>query len=444
MHIVQTIVSRGTIVSSHPLYISLGFKTKIHRVFNRDHMSKQRYVVIGAGHAGGRAVEAMRMAGFEGDIVLVGAEQHLPYERPPLSKEVLQARPGYEFPFIRPQEYYEEQNVELRLGIAATSISSAERLVTLADGEKLSFDKLLLTTGGSVRDLTIPGVGHMGVHYLRTLEDGLAIEAALADAKDVIVIGGGFIGLEVAASARQRGCNVKVLEISNRLLGRGVPPSVSDYFLNLHQSHNVDVRLNTGVKSIERGDHLSGVVTSSGDVMPADLIVIGIGIVPETKLAEQTGLKIDNGIVVNEFCQTSDPLIFAAGDVTNHYNPLVGRHIRLEAWQCAQNMAIAAAKIMCGDKTPYAEVPWMWSDQFDSNLQVAGMPETWDIIVPRGDLASGKFTGFVLQDGKITGAISINQPRDLRLVRRMMDAGKSYTADELTDESIPMRELSKR
>ena len=444
LHILQTIVSRGTIVSSHPLDIHLGFKTIIHRVFSQIHMSKQRYVVIGAGHAGGRAVEAMRMTGFEGDIVLVGAEQHLPYERPPLSKEALQARACYEFPFIRPQEYYDEQSIELRLGIEATSIASAEKLVTLADGEEISYDKLLLTTGGSVRGLAIPGVDQMGVHYLRTLEDSTAIEASLADSKNVIVVGGGFIGLEVAASARQRGCNVTVLEITNCLLGRGVPPSVSDYFLRLHQSHDVDVRLNTGVQSIEGGDHLSGVMTSSGELLPADLVVIGVGIVPETKLAEQTGLKIDNGIVVNEFCQTSDPFIFAAGDVTNHYTPLVGRHIRLEAWQCAQNMAIAAAKIMCGDKTPYAEVPWMWSDQFDSNLQVAGMPETWEDIVARGDLASGKFTGFILQDGKISGAIAINQPRDLRLVRRMMDAGKFYTAQELADESISMRELSKR
>jgi 3-phenylpropionate/trans-cinnamate dioxygenase ferredoxin reductase subunit len=417
---------------------------KIQKVFERGLMNKERYVIIGAGHAGGRAVEAMRMAGFEGDIVLVGAEQHLPYERPPLSKEVLQAQPGYEFPYIRSREYYDEQRIQLRLGIAATSIATKEKSVTLADSEQLSFDKLLLTTGGSVRHIQIPGADQSGVYYLRTLEDSIAIESNLAGDKNIVVIGGGFIGLEVAASARQRGCNVIVLEIADRLLGRGVPPSVSNYFLKLHQSHDVDIRLNTGVQSIEGNTHLSGVVTSDGELLPADLVIIGVGIVPETKLAEQAKLKIDNGIVVNEFCQTSDPSIFAAGDVTNHFNPFVGRHIRLEAWQCAQNMAIAAAKIMCGHKTPYVEVPWMWSDQFDSNLQVAGMPESWEDIVTRGDTASGKFTGFVLRDGKISGAISVNQPRDLRLVRRMMDAGKSYSAEELADESISMRELSKR
>ena len=407
-------------------------------------MSNQRYIVVGAGHAGGRAVEAMRMAGFEGEIVLVGAEPHLPYERPPLSKEVLQARPDYTFPYIRPQEYYEEQNIELRLGVAAASIDAAGKTINLVDGESLAYDKLLLTTGGSVRKLAIPGAEAAGVHYLRTLEDSAAIEGALSDGKNVVVIGGGFIGLEVAASARQRGCNVTVLEIADRLMGRGVPPAVSDYFLDLHRSNGIDVRLNTGVEKIEGDVHATGVVTSAGETLPADLVVIGVGIIPESGLAEQAGLKVDNGIVVDEFCRTSDASIFAAGDVTNHYNSFVGRHIRLEAWQCAQNMAIAAAKIMCGDDTAYAEVPWMWSDQFDTNLQVAGMPESWDTIVARGEATSGNFIGFVLQEGKISGAISVNQPRDLRLARRMMDAGKSYTAEELADESISMRELSKR
>ena len=231
-------------------------------------MSNQRYIVVGAGHAGGRAVEAMRMAGFEGEIVLVGAEPHLPYERPPLSKEVLQARPDYTFPYIRPQEYYEEQNIELRLGVAAASIDAAGKTINLVDGESLAYDKLLLTTGGSVRKLAIPGAEAAGVHYLRTLEDSAAIEAALSDGKNVVVIGGGFIGLEVAASARQRGCNVTVLEIADRLMGRGVPPAVSDYFLDLHRSNGIDVRLNTGVEKIEGDVHATGVVTSAGETLP--------------------------------------------------------------------------------------------------------------------------------------------------------------------------------
>jgi 3-phenylpropionate/trans-cinnamate dioxygenase ferredoxin reductase subunit len=407
-------------------------------------MSSERHVVIGAGHAGGRAVEAMRNAGFEGEIILVGAEEHLPYERPPLSKEILQAKPDYTLPYIRPQEYFDEQKIELRLGVAATAIAPTEKTVTLANGEALSYAKLLLTTGGRVRTLPLPGSDLDHVHYLRTLDEGHAIEAALGEGKNLVVIGGGFIGLEVAASARQRGGSVTVLEIADRLMGRGVPHSISQYFLDLHRGNGVDIRLGTGVERIDGDGAVSGVTTSMGERLDADMVVIGVGIIPETVLAEDAGLKVENGIVVDEFCRTSATDIYAAGDVTSHFSHFAGRHIRLEAWQCAQNMAIAAAKVMCGEEAAYSEVPWMWSDQFDTNLQVAGLPDSWDDIVGRGDAASGNYIGFILDGGKIAGAIALNQPRDLRLARRMMDAGKEYTAEDLADESISMRELSKR
>jgi 3-phenylpropionate/trans-cinnamate dioxygenase ferredoxin reductase subunit len=407
-------------------------------------MRSKRHVVIGAGHAGGRAVEAMRKAGFKGEIILVGAEEHLPYERPPLSKEILQAKPDYSFSYIRPQEYFDEQKIELRLGNTATAIAPMGKSVTLANGETLSYDKLLLTTGGRVRKLPLPGDDLDGVHYLRTLDEGHAIEAALGEGKKLVVIGGGFIGLEVAASARQRGGSVTVLEIADRLMGRGVPHSISQYFLDLHLSNGVDIHLGTGVERIKGDGAVSGVTTSTGEHLDADMVVIGIGIIPETDLAEDAGLKVENGIIVDEFCRTSATDIYAAGDVTSHFSSFAGRHIRLEAWQCAQNMAIAAAKIMCGEEAAYSEVPWMWSDQFDTNLQVAGFPDSWDNIVGRGDAASGNYIGFVLNGGNISGAIALNQPRDLRLARRMMDAGKKYAAGELADEANSMRELSKR
>jgi 3-phenylpropionate/trans-cinnamate dioxygenase ferredoxin reductase subunit len=386
----------------------------------------------------------MRNAGFEGEIVLVGAEKHLPYERPPLSKEILQAKPDYIFPYIRPQEYFDEQKIELRLGNTATAIAPMAKSVTLANGETISYDKLLLTTGGRVRTLPLPGDNLNGVHYLRTLDEGHAIEAALGKGKKLVVIGGGFIGLEVAASARQRGGSVNVLEIADRLMGRGVPHSISQYFLDLHLSNGVDIHLGTGVERIEGDGVVSGITTSTGEHLDADMVVIGIGIIPETDLAEDAGLKVKNGIIVDEFCRTSATDIYAAGDVTSHFSPFAGRHIRLEAWQCAQNMAIVAAKIMCGEEAAYSEVPWMWSDQFGTNLQVAGLPDTWDNIVGRGDAASGNYIGFVLNGGNISGAIALNQPRDLRLARRMMDAGKEYTAAELADTANSMRELSKR
>lgn len=407
-------------------------------------MAVEKFVVIGAGHAGGRAVEAMRNAGFSGDIVLIGAEPHLPYERPPLSKEVLQAKTDYEFPFIRPHQYYDEQDIELRLGVAAASIDPANKNVTLKDGSNLSYDKLLLTTGGRVQSLSIPGADLDGVHYLRTLDDARAIETSLREGVRMVVVGGGFIGLEVAASARQRGCSVTVLELADRLMGRGVPALVSKYFLNLHHDHGVEIRLSTGIERVEGNSSVSGVTTDKNDRLEAETVVIGVGIVPETDLAKCAGLTVDNGIIVDEFCRTSAPDVFAAGDATRHKNTFVKGPVRLEAWQCAQNMAIAAAKIMCGDETPYSEVPWMWSDQFDTNLQVAGVPDNWNDLVVRGDPAVGSFIGFILDQERLSGAIAVNQPRDMRLTRRMMQAGKLFSANELADEAITLRELSKR
>ncbi len=407
-------------------------------------MTGEKFVVIGAGHAGGRAVEAMRNTGFEGEISLIGSEPHLPYERPPLSKELLQGKTDYEFPFIRPRQYYDEQKIKLRLGVAATSIDLIAKKVTLENGSDVSYDKLLLTTGGHVQTLPIPGENLHGVHYLRTLDDGRAIETSLRKGMRMVVVGGGFIGLEVAASASQRGCAVTVLELSDRLMGRGVPASISKFFLNLHRGQGVEIQLSTGIERIDGNGAVSVVTTDKSERLEAEIVVIGIGILPETGLAQRAGLAVDNGIIVDEFCRTSSPDVFAAGDNTCHRNTFVGSSVRLEAWQCAQNMAIAAAKIMCGDETPYHEVPWMWSDQFDANLQIAGVPINWDNIVIRGNPANGSFIGFVLENGRISGAISINQPRDMRLARRMMDAGKLFSADELADEAISIRELSKR
>ena len=404
----------------------------------------ERYVVIGAGHAGGRAVEAMRMAGFDGEIVLVGEEPHLPYERPPLSKELLRAKQGYSFPHIRPQDYFAEQRIDLRLGTPAVGLDTAERAVHLADGATVSYDKLLLTTGGIVRRLSVPGADHAKVLYLRTLDDAAAIDAQLGEGRRVVVIGGGFIGLEVAASARHRGAAVTVVELADRLMNRGVPPVVSDHFLALHRRRGAEIRLATGVSSISGASDGVEVVTDAGDSLHADLVVVGVGIAPAVALAQSAGIHVNDGIVVDEFCRTSAPGVFAAGDVAYHFNPALGRHVRLEAWQCAQNMAIAAARIMCGGAEPYAEVPWMWSDQYDSNLQIAGVPANWDDLVIRGDPASGSFIGFVLDDGRIDGAVAVNQPRDMRLARRMISDRKSVTAAELQNESVSMRDLAKR
>ena len=399
----------------------------------------ETYVVIGAGQAGGRAVEAMRASGFEGRIDLVGAETHLPYERPPLSKENLSDDVPFEL--MHDAAWYAEKDISVHLGAPATAIDRAAKRVTVGDSQVLAYDKLLLTTGGNVRRLVIPGADLPGVEYLRTIEESRAIGAMLGEGARITVVGGGFIGLEIAASARKRGCAVTVLEAADRLMGRALPAEIGSAFHALHRANGVDVRLGTGIERIEGSGKVEAVVTSAGERLEADGVVIGIGIDPDTGLAADAGLEVANGILVDEFCRTSDPAIYAAGDVTQHPNPLVGRNIRLESWQNAQNQAIAAANNMCGAETPFAEVPWFWSDQFDVNLQMCGAPEAWDRIVTRGDLTACDGLLFQRAGDAIVGAIGLNRPRDMRFIKRMMGAGKTPSDAELADEAVGVRDL---
>jgi NADPH-dependent 2,4-dienoyl-CoA reductase/sulfur reductase-like enzyme len=400
----------------------------------------ERYVVIGAGQAGGRAVEAMRRAGFAGRIDLVGAEPHLPYERPPLSKELLAAdAAGLQSMFD--EAWFEARQIALHLDVAATAIDRENKQIQLGDGAMLRYDKLLLTTGAAVRELDIEGASLPGAHTLRTIEDNRAIEALLAAGGPIVVVGGGFIGLEVAASAQLRGCAVTVLEFADRLMGRALPPEISAIFAALHGANGVDLRLETGIVRIEGEARAEAVVTTAGDRIAARGVIVGVGIAPESGLAESAGLAVDNGIVVDEFCRTLDPSIYAAGDAASQWNPLFGRHLRLESWQNAQNQAIAAAQNMCGADTAFAEVPWFWSDQFDVNLQMCGAPLEWDETVTRGDLAARDGILFQLDGGRIAGAIGLNRARDMRFVKRLMAAGKNPAAEQLADEGVGFREL---
>jgi NADPH-dependent 2,4-dienoyl-CoA reductase/sulfur reductase-like enzyme len=399
-------------------------------------------VVIGAGHAGGRAVEALRANDFNGPIHLVGAEPTAPYERPPLSKEML-AGANVACPPMHPPTFYEENDISLHLGVTATAIDRTARIVTLSDATQLPFHKILLTVGGKVRRLSTPGADLTNIFTLRTDEDSRNIVAHLKSGTSVVVIGGGFIGLEVASAARKHGCDVTVLEAADRLMGRALPEDIGAAFASLHRTNGVDVRLGDGVARFIGGDDgaVRAIETGSGDQIQADIVVVGIGIDPDISLAEGCGLNTQNGVEVDEFCRTIDPDIYAAGDVTWHFNPLLGRHVRLESWQNAQNQAIAAAANMCGKTTPFSEVPWFWSDQFDVNLQMSGAPEEWDEIVVRGDIAGLDGLLFQLNSGLLVGAISLNRPRDMRFVKRLMSAGKSPPKEALVDETVSFREL---
>ncbi len=409
-------------------------------------MSDDRtFVIIGAGQAGAWAIYGLRdEAGYEGRIVLIGDEDYIPYERPPLSKSAMLGDTSVEDAYFWPREKYDEWNVEMHLGVGAEKIDRAGKIVTLANGEAVAYDRLLIATGTRPRRLPIEGAELGGVHYLRTIADTLAIRNDIPDGGSALIIGGGWIGLEVAGALSKRNCKATVVELADRLCGRAVPPEISDWLLSFHQGHGVDIRLNTGVERlIGENGRLTAAELPSGEIVDCTLAIVGIGVVPNSELAEEAGLDIDNGVVVDAQGRTSDPDIFAAGDLTNHPNALLGRRIRLESWENAQNQGRAAAKAMADKGEDYTEIPWFWSDQFDANIQMIGLPQSWEQLATRGDTAANEFITFYLKDGRIDGAIAVNYSRDIRMARRLMQAGKQVSADDLSNPDIKLQALLK-
>ena len=404
-------------------------------------MSDPGIVVIGAGQAGGWAARTLRDEGFEGGIVVIGEEPYPPYERPPLSKEVLLGKEPAESSYLWPEGSFDELGIELRTGAEATAIERAGKTVALSGGGTVAYDKLLIATGGRVRRLPIEGEELEGVHYLRGIDDSAAIGADLGEGAQLVVIGGGWIGLEVAAAARMLGADVVVVEALEQLCGRALTPDLAAYLLDVHRGRGVDIRLGTTVEALTGESRVSGARLSGGETVPATAAVIGIGIVPNVELAKAAGLEVDNGIKVDALCRTSDPDIFAAGDVTNHPNGLLGRNIRLESWENAQNQGIASAKAMLGGETPYCEIPWFWSDQYDVNIQLVGLPADFEETVTRGDRAQGSFVEFYMKGGRIDGAAAIDNPRDIRFAKRLMQAEKIVDPAALADSGVKLQAL---
>lgn len=405
--------------------------------------SDQTFIIVGAGQAGGWTAKTLRDQGFDGRVVVIGEENFPPHERPPLSKEVLLGEAEPESCLLWPTDVLEEANIELRLGERVDAIDPDGHTLTMANGESVSWTKLMLATGGQARTLDVPGADLKGVYTLRTVADTDAIRPRLTEGAAIAVIGAGWIGLEVAAAARKRGASVTVIEIADRVCARALTPELSDWVQRLHEGHGVDIRLGTGFDGFEGDGRLERVLLADGSAIECDTAVIGIGLAPSVELAEAAGLAIDNGIVVDETGRTSHPDIFAAGDVANHPNKLLGRRVRLESWENAQNQAINAAKAMLGSEDEYAEIPWFWSDQYDANIQLMGLPEDWDTTAVRGDRESGAFIEFYLKDGRLQGAAAVNNPRDLRFTRRMMMADKTFDPEALADPEVKLQKLLK-
>jgi len=407
-------------------------------------MSDSRtFVIIGASQAGGWIAKTLRAEGFEGRVVLVGEEKYLPYERPPLSKAALLGEAALESTYFWPPETYGELNIETMLGVRATAIDRAAKRVTLDNGESLAYDRLAIATGARPRALPIDGADLAGVHYLRTMDDTLAIQADAKSGGTALIVGGGWIGLEVAATLGKLGCKSILVEVADRLCGRAVTPDISDWMLAYHRGHGIDIRLNTGVTRFEGDGALRRAVLTDGSSVDCSLAVIGIGVVPNSEIAAEAGIEVNNGIVVDDLCRTSDPDIFAAGDVTNHPNAILGRHLRLESWENAQNQGIAAGKSMLDKGESYSEIPWFWSDQHDANIQMIGVPEAWNEVATRGNPADNEFMTVYLMNGIIVGAITVNNPRDLRFAKRLMQAGKQVSAADIANPDVKMQALLK-
>lgn len=403
--------------------------------------SDQTCVIVGASHAAAQAVASLRQRGWSGPIRLIGDEGRVPYERPPLSKAYLAGEVDAEKLAIRPESFYANHGVDI-ITDRVIAIDRDAKAVTLAAGKVTAYDKLALCTGARVIRLSLPGAQLPGVRYLRNLADVEAIKNDLASVKRAVVIGGGYIGLETAASLRKLGKAVVVLEMADRLLQRVTAPEVSAFYHRLHTEQGVGIVTSAAAASIEGQGRVERVVCSDGSAFPADMVIVGVGITPATELAQAAGLSVDNGIVVDEFCQTADPDIVAAGDCASQRDPQTGQHRRLESVPFAVEQAKSAAAALCGEPVAQTSLPWFWSDQYYLKLQMAGLNRGHDQVVIRGQSDSGdSFAAFYFRSGRMIAADCINRPQEFMLAKRLLGKGQSVDPGTVGDESLTVKEL---
>jgi 3-phenylpropionate/trans-cinnamate dioxygenase ferredoxin reductase subunit len=400
-------------------------------------------VIAGGGQAAVQAIDTLRRKGFTGKLVLVGDEPWLPYQRPPLSKKYLAGALERERLLLRPPHFYESHSIETRLGRRVEEISRHEQRLRLDDGSNVAYDALLIATGSRPRTLAAPGMDLDGVYFLRTIADVERIRAGWAPGKRLIIVGGGYIGLEVAATARERGLEVIVLEMADRVMNRVVCPQISAFYQAEHARHGVRILCNARVQAFAAtpgSRHVRAVVTADGEEHAADCVVVGCGVLPADELAVAAGLACENGIVVDPHCRTSDPAIYAAGDCTSHPSPHYGRRLRLESVDNAFEQGASAALNMLGMETVHDKVPWFWSDQYDLKLIIIGVGQGYDTVVMRGDLASHAFTACYLRGGELIAVDTVNSAKDQMAARKLIAAHVRPTLDRLADPSVPLKD----
>ena len=399
------------------------------------------FVIVGASLAGASAATTLRQEGFAGKIVLIGAEPQWPYERPPLSKQYLRGDTPFDKTLVRPAIYYEQNRIETLLGVSVRRVTPSERTVELQTGRRIHYDRLLLATGVRNRRMSIPGLNLPGVLALRTVADCDALREEIRPGRRAAVIGMGFIGCEVAASLRQEGVEVVGVDPSPTPLFRVLGPQIGHVIARLHQEHGVETIFDESVATFEGDGRVQRVVTNRGRRIECDFAVVGIGVDPEVEFLAGSGIKTDDGVLVDEHCRSSVAQIYAAGDVANHHHPLLGRRVRVEHWQNAMQQGAAAARSMLGRLEAYDPVHWFWSDQYDVNLQYAGFAREWDQVVVRGKLEDPRFIAFYLNHGRIDAAVALNRSKDLRRAMPLIKARSVVDPNRLADEDVDLYNL---
>lgn len=399
------------------------------------------FVIIGASLAGATAAATLRQDGFDGEVILIGAEPEPPYERPALSKEYLRGAAPFEKALVRPAGFYDEHRIETLFGARATGVEVDERTVVLDGGRRVRFDKLLIATGARNRRPRIPGLDLPGVFDLRTVRDADALRAEIAPGRRAVLIGMGFIGCEIAASLRQAGVEVVAIDPSPTPLFNALGDQVGRAIAAIHRDHGVEMVFEDAVARVDGHGRIAGVSTRGGRRFDCDFAVVGVGVEPVVDFLAGSGIETGNGVLVDEHCRTNVEGVYAAGDVANHHHPVVGRRMRVEHWQNAMRQGAAAARSMLGTGQPYAPAHWFWSDQYDVNLQYAGFHGAYDRIVVRGNPEERRFLAFYLSQGRVDAAVALNRARDLRRVMPLIEARGPVEPAQLEDERVDLRRM---
>lgn len=400
------------------------------------------FVIIGASLAGGVAAATLRQDGFDGDVVLIGAESQPPYERPPLSKQYLRGEAPFEKALVRPAGFYEQNRIETHFSTRATRVDPIRRIVELDTGAPVHYDKLLIATGVRNRRPPIPGLDLRGIFDLRSVSDADALRSEIVSGRKAVVIGMGFIGCEVTSSLRQKGVEVVSVAPSSTPLFRVLGAEVGEVMAGIHRDHGVHTIFEDVVTGFEGDARVERVVTRAGRRIDCDFVVVGLGVEPVTDLVTGSGIDTDNGILVDEYCRTAVDGIYAAGDVANHYHPVFQKRMRVEHWQNAMQQGAAAARSMLGKGQPYDAVHWFWSDQYDVNLQYAGIHREWDQMVVRGRLTDRKFLAFYLNRGRLDAVVGLNRGKDIRRAMPLIKSRELLDPRQLADEDIDLRSLA--